>query len=66
MRLIFAYLDPGSISMVFQGAVAALIAIPVIFRGKIRAMFRRGSSTTPAEAHETVIEPTTTTDTTTR
>ncbi len=64
MRLIFAYLDPGSASIVFQAVIAGIIAVPVIFRNKIAAIVRsvRGGST--SEVKETVAEPTSTTDTT--
>jgi hypothetical protein len=65
MRLVFAYLDPGSASIVFQAVIAGIIAVPVLFRNKIAAMVRsvRGGGT--EEAKETVAEPTTT-DTTAR
>jgi hypothetical protein len=57
MDLVFAYLDPGSISIAFQAVVAGLIAIPVLFRNRISSAFRaiRGGS---GEPKETVAEPT--------
>ena len=48
MRFVFAYLDPGSASIVFQAVIAAIIAIPVLFRNKIAAAIRavRGAGRT--------------------
>ena len=69
MHHVFAYLDPGSASIIFQAAIAGIIAVPVIFRNKISQMVksvRGGSSTetsTVAEAQESVAEPAITTDT---
>ena len=69
MDHVFAYLDPGSASIIFQAAIAGIIAVPVIFRNKISQMVkavRGGSATetsTVAEAQESVAEPATTTDT---
>ena len=67
MQHVFAYLDPGSGSIIIQAAIAGIIAVPVIFRNKISQMVkavRGGSSeetTAVAEATaETVAEPTTT------
>ena len=59
-HVVFAYLDPGSISIVFQGAIAAIIAIPVLFRTRIAAAVRSVRGGAPAEAQESVAEPTTT------
>lgn len=52
MHHVFAYLDPGSASLIFQGAIAALIAVPVIFRNKISQVIRaaRGGSTETTES----------------
>lgn len=63
MRIILAYLDPGSASIVFQAVIAGIIAIPVLFRNKIMSLFKgnRGGST--GEVKETVAEPASTTDT---
>ena len=36
MELVFAYIDPGSGSLIVQALVAGLVAIPVIFRQQIR------------------------------
>ena len=57
MEPVFAYLDPGSISIAFQAVIAGIIAIPILFRNKISAAVRslRGGS---AEAKESVAEPT--------
>ena len=56
MDLVFAYLDPGSGSIIIQAAIAGLIAVPVIFRNKISQMVKavRGGSST--EAAESVAE----------
>ncbi len=32
MELIFAYIDPGSGSLVIQALIAGMVAVPVIFR----------------------------------
>jgi len=36
MELIFAYIDPGSGSLIIQALIAGLVAVPVIFRQQIR------------------------------
>jgi hypothetical protein len=36
MELVFAYIDPGSGSLIIQGLIAALVALPVLFRNQIR------------------------------
>ena len=51
MELVFAYIDPGSGSLLIQGLIAALVAIPVFFRHQIaRAVqtFRGKQGTEPA------------------
>jgi hypothetical protein len=51
MELIFAYLDPGSGSLIIQAVIAGLVALPIFFRHQIaRAVrvFRGGSQ--PAAA----------------
>jgi hypothetical protein len=57
MEPVFAYLDPGSISIAFQAVIAGIIAVPILFRNKISAAIRsvRGGST---EVKESVAEPT--------
>jgi hypothetical protein len=35
MDLVFAYIDPGSGSLLIQGLIAAMVAIPVFFRHQI-------------------------------
>jgi len=64
MHHIFAYLDPGSGSIIIQAAIAGIIAVPVIFRNKISQMVKavRGESAEDtsgvAEAtSETVADP---------
>jgi hypothetical protein len=67
MHHVFAYLDPGSASIIFQAAIAGIIAVPVIFRNKISQMVKsvRGGSSEETTAvadstAESVAEPTTT------
>ena len=52
MELVFAYIDPGSGSLMIQALVAGLVAIPVVFRHQIRRIVRvvRGQGTPSAEA----------------
>jgi len=40
MELIFAYIDPGSGSLIIQGLIAGLVAIPVFFRHQIARVIR--------------------------
>ena len=40
MDLVFAYIDPGSGSLVIQALIAGLVAIPVLFRNQIRRLAR--------------------------
>ena len=35
MELIFAYIDPGSGSLVIQALIAGMVAIPIFFRRQI-------------------------------
>lgn len=74
MNHVFAYLDPGSGSIIIQAAIAGIIAVPVIFRNKISQALkavRGGSHTEEASvaeaAGDTATEAAaTTTDTTAR
>ena len=45
MELIFAYIDPGSGSLIVQALIAGLVAIPIVFRNRISRLVRavRGS-----------------------
>ena len=36
MDLIFAYVDPGSGSLIIQAVIAGLVAAPFVFRNKLR------------------------------
>lgn len=36
MDLVFAYIDPGSGSLVIQALIAGLVAAPIIFRNQLR------------------------------
>ncbi len=51
MELIFAYIDPGSGSLVIQALIAGLVAIPVFFRHQIARIVRsvRGQEEPTAE-----------------
>lgn len=40
MEFVFAYLDPGSGSLVIQALIAALVAIPIFFRHQIGRLVR--------------------------
>lgn len=60
MHHVFAYLDPGTGSLLIQGAIAAVIAVPVIFRNKISQMIRSVRGGRADEVKETIAEPTTT------
>jgi hypothetical protein len=46
MELVFAYIDPGSGSLVIQALIAALVAIPIFFRSRVARLVRalRGGS----------------------
>ncbi len=33
--MIFAYIDPGSGSLIIQGLIAGLVAIPIFFRAQL-------------------------------
>jgi hypothetical protein len=56
MNHVFAYLEPGSGSIIIQAAIAGIIAVPVIFRNKIFQVVKavRGGSST--ETTESVAE----------
>lgn len=40
MELFFAYIDPGSGSLIIQALIAGLVAIPVFFRHQIARVLR--------------------------
>jgi hypothetical protein len=40
MDLIFAYIDPGSGSLVVQALIAGLVAVPIFFRHQITRFMR--------------------------
>lgn len=40
MELIFAYIDPGSGSLIVQALIAGLVAVPIFFRHQIRRIAR--------------------------
>ena len=52
MELVLAYIDPGSGSLIIQGLIAGLVAIPVLFRHQIRRVLRtlRGQNEPTVEA----------------
>ena len=52
MELIFAYIDPGSGSLIIQALIAGLVAIPIFFRHQIARAVRaiRGGDTKAAAA----------------
>ncbi len=47
MELIFAYIDPGSGSLVIQALIAGIVAVPIFFRHQIARFVRsvRGDTT---------------------
>lgn len=47
MESVFAYIDPGSGSLVVQALIAALVAVPIFFRQQIGRAIRavRGTDT---------------------
>jgi hypothetical protein len=61
MEPVFAYLDPGSGSLIIQAVIAGIVAVPVIFRNRIAAAVRavrgtprdRGGSTTDQGGRDT-------------
>ncbi len=55
MELIFAYIDPGSGSLIIQALIAGMVAIPIFFRHQISRAVRaiRGGDT-KATAAETL------------
>ncbi len=46
--MIFAYLDPGAGSMIFQALLAAALAVPLFFRSKVSAVMQRLTGRTDA------------------
>jgi hypothetical protein len=52
MEPIFAYIDPGSGSLVIQALIAGMVAIPIFFRHQIRRVIRslRGQDEPTTEA----------------
>jgi len=55
MDLLFAYIDPGSGSLVIQALIAGLVALPIFFRHQISRAIRviRGGSAIEQEAATT-------------
>ena len=52
MEAVFAYIDPGSGSLVIQALIAGLVALPIFFRHQISRVVRtlRGNPEPSAEA----------------
>ena len=58
-----AYIDPGSGSLIIQGAIASIVAAAVFFRGQIARLLpgrRGGDESDPATSTSTPTPPTTT------
>jgi hypothetical protein len=57
-----AYIDPGSGSLIIQGAIASIVAAAVFFRGTIARLLpgRRGGDESDAATTSTPTPPTTT------
>ena len=51
IELIFAYIDPGSGSLIIQALIAGLVAVPIFFRHQIARIVRtlRGQDEPTAE-----------------
>jgi hypothetical protein len=62
MELVFAYIDPGSGSLLIQGLIAALVAVPIFFRHQIARAVQtvRGKRETEPSAVASPDEPGTT------
>ena len=62
MELIFAYIDPGSGSLIIQALIAGLVAVPIFFRHQIARAVRavRGGEeqATRRRVDATGLEPT--------
>jgi hypothetical protein len=55
-----AYIDPGSGSLIIQAAIAAIIAIPILFRSQVTRVMRalRGSDDhEPTRVDDTATRP---------
>jgi len=50
--MIFAYLDPGAGSMIFQALLAAALAIPLFFRAKLNAIVQRLTGRTQSDSSD--------------
>lgn len=37
MPFVFAYIDPGSVSLIIQAAIAGIVAVPILLRSRIVA-----------------------------
>jgi len=48
MELVFAYIDPGSGSLVIQALIAGLVAAPIFFRKQISRFVRAIRGEEPA------------------
>jgi hypothetical protein len=62
-----AYIDPGSGSLIIQGAIASIVAAAVFFRGQIARLLpgRRGEGESEAATSSSTTTPTTPTTQTT-
>ena len=62
-----AYIDPGSGSLIIQGAIATIVAAAVFFRSQIARLLpgRRGGGETDASTSTTTTTPTPTTSSST-
>jgi len=55
-----AYIDPGSGSLIIQGAIASIVAVAVFFRGQIARLLpgRRGGGESDAATSSSTPSPT--------
>ena len=60
-----AYIDPGSGSLIIQGAIASIVAAAVFFRGQIARLLpgRRGGDESDATTPSSTTTPSTSTST---
>jgi hypothetical protein len=52
MHSLFAYIDPGSGSLVIQAVIAAFVAVPFFFRSRARSLWERLRGTEPPADRE--------------
>jgi hypothetical protein len=51
MHLVFAYIDPGSGSLILQALIAGVLTLPFVFRNAVRRTVARLKGQAAAEQH---------------